>query len=207
MQDPKQNRELSSPDFDIDLKKNKVSLLRSPEFDNPPSESTTMASNMITEESADINVNVEEPARLTLQEGHIQANALLMKDSFQPQVSQIIQDIFQQQITSTVNSVVEVVFKGLNSKITSIQQENQELKTRIPKLEASADRVEQYSTRNCLRITGITESGNESTDDIVIQLDRSIDVGLNLQDTDRSRFFAWRFILNENILFRLTISY
>ena len=179
-------RVLSSPEFDIDLKKNKVSLLRSPEFDNPPSESTTMASSMTTEESADINVSTEEPARLTLQEGHIQAIASHMKDSFQPQVSQIIQDIFQQQITSIVNSVVEGVLKGLNSKITSLQQANQELKTRIAKREASADNVEQYSRRNCLRITGIAESDNENTDDIVIQLARSIDVDLNLQDIDRS---------------------
>ena len=145
-----------------------------------------MASKMITEESADANVSTGEPARLTLQEGRIQAIASLMKYSFQPQVSQIlvIQDTFQQQITTVVNSVVEGVLKGLNSKITSLQQ----IKSLQRELRnwKHLQTVTSNSRRKCLRITGITESDNESTHDIVIQLARSIDVDLNLQDIDRS---------------------
>lgn len=108
---------------------------------------------------------MDAPARLTLQEEHIQANASLLKDSFQPHVRQIIQETFHQHITIHLNSIAQ----GMD-KFTSLQKEDQELKTRNGKIGASVDRTKQSSIRNCFGITGILETENESTNDIVIKL-------------------------------------
>lgn len=53
-------------------------------------------------------------------------------------------------------------------------------------MEEAVDNAEQYSRRNCLHIIGIQETDNKVLDDIVINLARSIDVELSLQDIDRS---------------------
>lgn len=148
--------------------------------------SDIVASNPIMEEDVVSTPRSEAAARLTLQEEHLQTIASLMKDSFQPQVSQIIQDSLQQQLTTMVNSIVTGVLQGLTDKISSLQKENDELKQKVKTLEEAIDSADQYSRRNCLRITGIPATENESTDEIVINLARDIGVPLEIHDIDRS---------------------
>ena len=148
-----------------------------------------MASNTTTAEITGITgtaATSEVSTHLTLQQSDIQNIASLMKDSFVPQINQMIIDSFEQQVTNLVSSIVEGVLAGLNLQVASPEKENQDLKTKVLKLEEAVDSAEQYSRRNCLRITGIQETDSEVTDDIVISLARSIDVELSLQDIDRS---------------------
>ena len=185
-------RELSSPEFDYDIKKNRVlsGSIAESEADisdiSDLSITETMASNIVTTEATADPVTSDVSTHLTLQPADIQNIATLMKDSFAPHVNQIIIDSFQQQVTNLVSSIVEGVLAGLKLQVASLENENQALKTRVVKLEEAVDNAEQYSRRNCLRITGIQETENEVTDDIVINLARSIDVELSLQDIDRS---------------------
>ena len=139
-----------------------------------------MASNMNTGVASDVST------QFTLQESHMQNIASLMKDSFEPQISHIIQESTQQQVADPVKSIVEDVLAGLTSKISSLERENLELKNRVKAFENAVDNMEQHSQRNCLRITGVAETDTESTDEFVINLTRTIDVDLSSQDIDRS---------------------
>ena len=56
----------------------------------------------------------------------------------------------------------------------------------MDKLELVADDSEQYSRRNSIRITGISENKDENTDDIVLKLAIDLGVYLNPADIDRS---------------------
>ncbi|MEW8546532.1 MAG: hypothetical protein AB2693_23705, partial [Candidatus Thiodiazotropha sp.] len=186
-------RELSSPEFDFDTKKNRIlsGSISESEAANMSdisdlSVTEPMVSNTVTAEATGVPTTSDVSTHLTLQQADIQNIASLMKDSFAPHVNQIIVDSFEQQVTNLVSSIVEGVLAGLKVKVASLENENQELKARVVKLEEAVDNAEQYSRRNCLRITGIQEAENEVTDDVVISLARSIDVELSLQDIDRS---------------------
>ena len=52
--------------------------------------------------------------------------------------------------------------------------------------EISADNAEQYSRRNCLRISDVPENNDEVTDNIVLDLATAIDADIKLEDIDRS---------------------
>lgn len=180
-------RELSSPEFDSDNKKNRIlsdSIAESESDISDLSVSETMASNVVSSEApAGL---ADASAHFTLDETQLQKIASLMKESFQPQVAQILQDTFQHAVTDLVNSIVSGVLEGLNAKIASLEGENMQLRQRVQRLEEATDTAEQYSRRNCLRITGAAESDNEDTDDYVINLARNIGVDITLQDIDRS---------------------
>lgn len=150
-------RELSSPEFDIDYKKNRVLSDSIAESDiSDLSLSETMASNVV---SSEVPAGLDETAaHFTLEEAHLQKIASLMKESFQPQIAQMLQDTFQQAVTDLVNSIVSGVLEGLNVKVASLEDENRQLRQRVQSLEEAADIAEQYSRRNCLRITGAAEA-------------------------------------------------
>ena len=84
--------------------------------------------------------------------------ATMIQQSFQPQIAQIIQDSFKQQVSELVGSIVEGVLQGLQSKVAGLEKENTELNKRIGSLETALDNAEQYSRRNCLKITGVPET-------------------------------------------------
>ena len=85
------------------------------------------------------------------------------------------------------------VLEGLTNKLSFLESENKkllsensELRVKVLKLEDAVDTAEQYSRRNCLRISGVREQPNESTDDIVTSIASAIDVDIDIRDIDRS---------------------
>ena len=48
------------------------------------------------------------------------------------------------------------------------------------------DAAEQYSRRNCLRISGIEEREHENTDNIVLDIAEAINVNIDIRDIERS---------------------
>lgn len=60
------------------------------------------------------------------------------------------------------------------------------LQDRVVKLEMIAYDNEQYSRRNCIRITGIPEDKDEDTNQIVLKMARDLNVDMKLEDIDRS---------------------
>ena len=98
-----------------------------------------------------------------------------LRSTFELQLSQIVED-----------SVARVVV-DFNKKLVSLETENAELKDRISHLQEQLnqttnrqDKSDQYSRRNCLRISGITEAESESTDDIVLDMAKAIGANLTL---------------------------
>ena len=112
--------------------------------------------------------------------------ATFIQQSFQPQVAQVIQDTFKKQVSELIRSIVEGVLQGLQSKVASLEKENTELKQKVGALETALDSAEQYSRRNCLKITVVPETTEGSTGDYVCKLSRVIDVEISIDDIDRS---------------------
>ena len=173
-------RELTSPDVDTDTKKNRVSGSQSEAETDISDLSLNMDTARSPEEADELSTQV------TLSDTNLQTMATMIQQSFQPQIAQIIQDSFKQQVSELVGSIVEGVLKGLKSKVAGLEKENTELKKRIGSLETALDNAEQYSRRNCLKITGVPETTEGSIDDYVCNLARAIDVDLSVDDIDRS---------------------
>ena len=74
----------------------------------------------------------------------------------------------------------------LKDRISSLETENTLLEKRVSKLESSCDTAEQYSRRNCVRVTGIPETNDESTDDHIMEMANALSLDLTINDVDRS---------------------
>ena len=80
------------------------------------------------------------------------------------QITEAVRSSLQSQISTLVSSIVDGVVKGLQSKISSLEEETQQLRSKLRSLVEKADKSEQYSRRNCLRLSGIPETADESVD-------------------------------------------
>ena len=83
-----------------------------------------------------------------------------LKDSYRGEMQALIIE----SIKTMIQPIVDGVLSGLQAKISvletensSLKAENEALKTRVSVLEFKSDEAEQYSRRNCLRISGIKE--------------------------------------------------
>ena len=108
-------------------------------------------------------------------------------------ISEMLQTTFRGEIVAMVDTVVQGVLKGLREQVTSLQKsnldlqnENKSLASRVGALESQVNQAEQYSRRNCLRISGIQESSNENTDEIVLKMASDNGSGIQPIDIDRS---------------------
>lgn len=126
-----------------------------------------------------------------------------LKQQMLPEIKALIQrespDI-NSIVRNAVDSAVERINETLMKEINSLQKKNEELSTenkdlkesviemkgKIKNLEQTADDCEQYSRRNSIRITGRSETNNEDTDKIVLDMARDLDIQLTLADIDRT---------------------
>jgi exosome complex exonuclease DIS3/RRP44 len=76
----------------------------------------------------------------------------------------------------------------LSNELESMRTEMSGVREEISRLHDQNDTQEQYSRRHSLRINGIPEATlkNKNTDDIILELARSIEVPLQKSDIDRS---------------------
>ena len=75
----------------------------------------------------------------------------------------------------------------LTEEISSLKTELTEKNNYIANLESRVDDLKQYSRRNCLVITGIPESENEKTDEVVLDMARNqLKAAIDASDIDRS---------------------
>ena len=79
-----------------------------------------------------------------------------------------------------VDNIISGVVDGLKATMSSLEKENKSLKTRLPSLEAKVDAAEQYSHRNCLRVTGVPKNSSENTDDHVVVMAKAIGVDISV---------------------------
>lgn len=74
-----------------------------------------------------------------------------------------------------------------NHDLTTLKDQTERSSAAIEELKAELNNLEQYSRRNCLRVTGIPENQNEDTDNIILRLaEEKLHTPLSLQDIDRS---------------------
>ena len=179
-------RELSSPEYSSDPKKNRAQGSTSSETDLDISDLS--------------DTGVQPPAMASEESLAAGSPHIIIPDSEMKKLSIMLQDTFRGEIENLVQSVVNGVLKGLNDKIdtmekdiTELHKQNSDLVTqnvalteRVVKLEKAVDQAEQYSRRNNLRISGYVEDNNENTDDIVMKMASDIGCDLQLSEIDRS---------------------
>lgn len=114
-----------------------------------------------------------------------------LDDSQIEKILNVLQGSLESKLTDMVSAIVTNVLDGVNSKMSTIQDENKVLKDRvellekkIELLEKQGDTANQYSRRNCLRVSGIKESDGESMDEIVKHLSTELKADIDLRDID-----------------------
>lgn len=116
------------------------------------------------------------------------------------QLKTTISEHVNASVTAMAQSVADIISSTLNDRMTAIESENKRLNEQVRQLtdkinelenhkqmtSKSLDTAEQYSRRSCLRISGVAETPDESTDDIVLNIARACDVEMTLAEIDRS---------------------
>lgn len=119
--------------------------------------------------------------------------SLSIPDEAMGKIADLLVETFKGQIESLVDKIVSGVVDKLNDKIESLEslntelvRENSELKRKIDHLEEKVDDQEQYSRRNLLRVSGIPESKDEVTDEIILPMCNAVEADISLCEIDRS---------------------
>lgn len=185
-------RELTSPEFDdSEYKKNRLNSTSSESEISDLNESTCTLPPASAAKSKD-TPNMASEMDIVSQEP-VSTPHIMIPPSEMAKLAQMIKDTYRGEIESMIDSIVKGVVSGLTEKIKSLeeanadlQQKNELLLSKISALESQADHSEQYSRRNCLRISGVPEQNEENTDTIVLQIATDIGSTIQLSDIDRS---------------------
>lgn len=118
---------------------------------------------------------------ITLDATSIEAIAQLVISNMQLKINAIVKESVQEALLS-----MELKVQSLKESNIELLQENASLKVRVYNLETQVDDIEQYSRRNCLRVSGLTERHDEDTDKLILDLAKELDINLSITDIDRS---------------------
>ena len=89
-------------------------------------------------------------------------------------------------VKDAVTEAIDDNLRALKADNAKLNKENKVLKKRVKKLETAMDDAEQYSRRNCLRISNVPEDASEDTDKLVIDVARAVHADISQSDIDRS---------------------
>jgi hypothetical protein len=123
-----------------------------------------------------------ETNQFHLSEADIDVISRKMRDLFKADVEAIVNSVVQSLIPQIISGINE----SLTTKITSLECENKVLKDQISEMQVQADRAEQYSRRNCLRVSGIPETEKEDTDGIILKMVNDLGANLSIDEIDRT---------------------
>ena len=181
---PSSKRELSSPlsPEDLPSKKNKFNMSGS---DN--------SMDVVAEESAesqlfglDQSQTQTQTHTLTLPPATLQQMSELMKPSIHADILAEICSDLKVLMKIAVTEAIDEKLAELKTDNERLTRENIALKKRVSTLEAQMDASEQYSRRNSLRISGIPETVNEDTDQVVLHVAETVGVNILPSEIDRS---------------------
>lgn len=181
---PSSKRELSSPlsPEDLPSKKNKFNMSGS---DN--------SMDVVAEESAesqlfglDQSQTQTQTHTLTLPPATLQQMSELMKPSIHADILAEIRSDLKVLMKIAVTEAIDEKLAELKTDNERLTRENIALKKRVSTLEAQMDASEQYSRRNSLRISGIPETVNEDTDQVVLHVAETVGVNILPSEIDRS---------------------
>lgn len=193
-------RELSSPDFDTNLKKNKTyaDIVMSP----PTTQDVTAKQAELNKEAtasqgptlvgtANIPPSTGNGVGETTSSSVIPCITIPQEEM--EKLSSLLVTTFQDQIEHLVGQIVSGVTAKLNEKINQLELANSELRnenanfrSKIQDIEEKLDEHEQYSRRNNIRVSGVAETKGEITDDVVLDICNNIGADITVNDIDRS---------------------
>ena len=79
-----------------------------------------------------------------------------------------------------------IVSRAVSAAMEAKDEEIAKLKEEVTECKLKIDELEQYSRKNCLNVTGIPETSEESTNQIIKDLCKVIGVQLDTRDIDTS---------------------
>lgn len=113
-----------------------------------------------------------------------------ISDSIKPAIhSNVLAEIrgdLRTIIKEAVSELLDEKLAPLKKDNERLKKENTTMKGQIAVLEQKVDDSEQYSRRNCLRLSNIEEAENEDTDILVLQVARTLKIKMDHRDIDRS---------------------
>ena len=172
-------RELTSPEFEAESKKNKFEANLVSYTDLPPLPESPESPTMATDHGTFDTTSSE--------------TSILIPPSEMLKLSEMLKDTFRGEIGAIVTDIVTGVLKGLEARISTLEKTNSDLRkvnksliTRVATLESQVDQAEQYSRWNCLRVSGYKEETTEVTDDIILKLAADTGSSITPYDIDRS---------------------
>ncbi|KAH3848604.1 hypothetical protein DPMN_090983 [Dreissena polymorpha] len=98
-----------------------------------------------------------------------------------------LDDMVRSVVQAFIPQVITGINASLNDIIESLTQENTHLKNQLAGVMCEADRAEQYSRRNCQRMTGIPEARDEDTDNIIVTMAKDLGAELSIAATAKDR--------------------
>ena len=181
-------RELSSPFSPEDKFSKKNKAESDSESESDPESVIEMATldPMDSSEPEPEIISQTQTHMLTLPETELQKLSEIVRPVVHSDVLASVRDELKSIIKSAVKESMDENLHKLNSEIERLTSENIALKGRVVKLEQALDDAEQYSRRNCLRISRFPEQANESTDEIVLKIADTLKVNMSPADIDRS---------------------
>ena len=122
---------------------------------------------------------------------HILSQSMDLNDIVR--IARELRSLMLPEVKSVVKEAVREATAPLQTQINNLKSENETLKSQVVELEkkvaaneSNIDSLEQYGRRNILRISGIPEDPNESTDTKVLDLATDLNLNLFSHDIDRS---------------------
>lgn len=107
-----------------------------------------------------------------------------VETAIESKIRPLIEDI--QKIHGKIHDI-ECSLDRQDEAILETKKITDELTSKVNLMADQQNTLEQYSRRNCLRISGIEENANEDTDAVIMDLARAkLDTKLSLSDIDRS---------------------
>lgn len=160
-------------------------------------------SNMAEETMAISEVEASQLVSVPMQPDDISRIAFELRPIMVPEMRELVKDDLAALIdraVKAINDTTKSEISSLKSEISALKTENASLRAeneslaakvtslekRVVTVEQASDMQEQYSRRNCLRISGVPEKVNENTDQLVLSLAEELNVQLVLSDIDRS---------------------
>ena len=126
-----------------------------------------------------LSSNTTEPPEM--EESLDESSQVSCKDKDLQRISALLASSFESRLTSIVSNVVDGVLNHLSTKVDTLEKENSDLRTKVEELQsklekttADLEQTNEYSRRNSLRISGISESSDNSTDEAVLHVAKEV---------------------------------
>jgi len=183
-----EKRMLSTPEEDAEIKRHATE-----EAKKKSDEAKKIAESVtVCDLTADLTADTNAPTLLAPSD--LEKTITDLEPQLDDLINKKINALLDRKLDAFASKIVNDVLSGLERRITQLEADNNKLHTqngelleRVNQLEAAAEASEQYSRRNCLRISGIPENPmGESTDDHVMAICTALDVPVFINDVDRS---------------------